>query len=68
MPLLIEHHKHRSFLLSYEQAHTVLYALGIFVGASAWSQDPQVLALRRDALALQKTLRAYNWSTGWPPR
>lgn len=67
MSLLIEHIKHRKYLLSYEQAHTALYALGIFIGASAWSHDPQVLALRRDALALQKTLRAYNWSTSWPP-
>ena len=67
MPLLVEHHKHRAFLLSYEQSRTVLFALAHFVGASAWSQDPQVLALRKDARALHDALRRYKWSAGWPP-
>ena len=67
MPLLIEQHKHRRYLLSYEQAKTELFALAHFVGASAWSQDEQIRALRRDARQLYDTLREYNWSTGWPP-
>ncbi len=67
MPLLIEHHKHRKYLLSYEQGRVALFALAHFVGASAWSQDPQIVGLRKDAAALLDALRAYNWSTGWPP-
>lgn len=67
MPLLIESHKHRRYLLSYEQAMTALFALAHFVGCSAYSKDEQVKQLRAEARALYDTLREYNWSTGWPP-
>lgn len=66
MPLLIESHKHRKYLLSYEQARTACFALAHFSGAAAWSHDPQVQQLRKEASALHDTLRSYNWSTGWP--
>lgn len=66
MPLLIEKHKHRRFPLSYEQGRTAVFALAHFIGAAAYSKDPQAAALRKEAQALLEALRAYNWSTGWP--
>lgn len=69
MPLLISSakHKHRRFLITYEQGRIIIFALAHFIGASAFSQDEQIKALRKEAAALYEVLRAYRWEQSWPP-
>lgn len=67
MALMIDRIKTRRYPLSYEQARTVVYALGLVSGPLFQTKDPQLVKLRAEALALHEELKAYKWSASWTP-
>ena len=57
----------RRFLITYDQARTILFSLASTVGMLSGTKEPQLLKLREDCNTLYDILREYRWErTGGP--
>lgn len=57
----------RRFLITYEQARTIMFSLASTVGMLSGTKEPQLLKLREECNTLRELLSSYKWErTGGP--